>query len=174
MTARKAYEYFLSRVNLSPHQVLAQFFIVTVIVVHYLGEIPTPIRSTPSDGVPYGGTPTNFALDATSRRVIVSYSQSPLLEAFSFSSAAGIAEAQTLGLIRGPSTGKGIGEKAKGKLREGQSPYEEGSWERAVCVDMGFVGQALGDKGSLFAGAWNGEDGGKLAFVAFYLEDVNM
>jgi hypothetical protein len=113
-------------------------------------------------------------LDPTSRRVIVSYSKSPLLEAFSFSSVDGVAEAQTLGLVRGPSTSKGMGEKSKGKLREGQSPYEDSSWERAICVDMGFAGQALGDKGSLFAGAWNGEDGGKLAFVGFYLEDIDM
>jgi hypothetical protein len=144
------------------------------LVVQFLGEIPTPMRATPSDGVPYGGNPTNFALDPTSRRIVVSYSKSPLLEAFAFSSAASVAEAHSLGLVRGPSTGKKLGEKAKGKLREGQSPYEEGSWEQAICVDMGFVGQALGDKGSLFAGAWNGEDGGKLAFVAFYLDDINM
>jgi hypothetical protein len=174
MTNRKAYEYFLSNVILYPHQVHLSSFIITVLVVQYLGEIPTPVRTTPSEGVPYGGCPTNFALDPTSRRVIVSYSKSPLLEVFAFSNVTGAPEALSLGLVRGPSTGKGLGEKAKGKLREGQSPYEEGSWERAICVDMGFVGQALGKQGSLFAGAWNGEDGGKLAFVAFYLDDINM
>jgi len=78
------------------------------------------------------------------------------------------------GVIRGPSTEKQLGEKAKGKSSEGDSAFEDSSWVRAICVDMGFVGQALGDNGSLFAGAWNGEDGGKLAFVAFYLEDVKM
>jgi hypothetical protein len=67
-----------------------------------------------------------------------------------------------------------MSEKARGKRPEGTSPFDEDSWERGICMDMGFVGQALGDKGSLFAGAWNGDDGGKLAFVGFYLDDINV
>jgi hypothetical protein len=113
-------------------------------------------------------------LDKSSRRLVVSYSKSPLLEVFALSNVAGPANATSLGVIRGPSSGKQISEKAKGKRPEGQSPFEEDSWARGICVDRGFVGQALGDKGSLFAGGWNGEDGGKLAFVAFHLEDINV
>ena len=77
-----------------------------------------------------------------------------------------------MGLIRGPSAGKTVSEKAKGKRPEGQSPFEENSWVRAICVDVGFVGQREDGKRSLLAGGWNGEDGGKLAFVPFYLEDL--
>ncbi len=132
------------------------------------------MRATPVAGVPYGGFPSRFVLDKSSRRLVVSYSKSPLLEVFSISNIAYPANATSLGVIRGPSSGKQISEKAKGKQPEGQSPFEEDSWARGICVDMGFVGQALGDKGSLFAGGWNGEDGGKLAFVAFHLEDINV
>jgi len=138
-----------------------------------VGNILTPLRSTPGEGVPYGGAPTGFSLDRSGRRLVVSYSKSPLLEAFVLSHIPNGIEASSVGVIRGPS-GKSIGDKAKGKRADGQSPFDEDSWERAVCVDMGFVGQALGDKGSLFAGGWNGEDGGKLAFVAFYMDDINV
>jgi len=44
---------------------------------------------------------------------------------------------------------------------------------RAICVDIGFVGQEVGGKRSLLAAGWNGEEGGKLAFVPFYLDDIN-
>jgi hypothetical protein len=143
-------------------------------VAQYLGSIVTPLRATPTEGVPYGGIPTYFTLDKSSKRLVVSYSKSPLLEVFSFSNVGGAIEAPSIGLIRGPSAGKGMSEKARGKRPEGTSPFDEDSWERSICVDMGFVGQALGDKGSLFAGAWNGDDGGKLAFVGFYLDDINI
>lgn len=132
------------------------------------------MRATPAAGVPYGGFPRGFVLDKSSRRLVVSYSKSPLLEVFALSNIADPANATSLGVIRGPPSGKLITEKAKGKRPEGQSPFEEDSWARGICVDVGFVGQALGDKGSLFAGGWNGEDGGRLAFVAFHLEDINM
>lgn len=132
------------------------------------------MRATPVAGVPYGGFPRGFVLDKSSRRLVVSYSKSPLLEVFVLSNIANPANATSLGVIRGPSSGKLISEKAKGKRPEGQSPFEEDSWARGICVDMGFVGQALGDKGSLFVGGWNGEDSGKLAFVAFHLEDINV
>jgi hypothetical protein len=138
-----------------------------------MGNIPTPIRVTPEDSIPYGGIPTEFALDQSSRRLVVSYSRSPLLEVFALSNNLNPAESLSLGLIRGPSTGKLASEKAKGKRPEGQSPFEENSWVRAICVDVGFVGQAVGGKRSLLAGGWNGEDGGKLAFIPFYLEDIN-
>ena len=123
--------------------------------------------------MPYGGIPTGFALDKSTRRLIVSYSKSPLLEVFAISRIADGVDASSIGIIRGPS-GKSIGEKAKGKRPEGQSPFEEDSWERSICVDMGFVGQALGDQGSLFVGGWNGDDGGKVAFVVFYMEDIGV
>lgn len=84
------------------------------------------------------------------------------------------ATAISVGIIRGPSSGKFMTEKAKGKRQEGQSPFEENSWARTICVDMGFVRQATGDEDSLFAGGWNGEDGGKLAFVSFHLEDISV
>ena len=124
--------------------------------------------------MPYGGVPSTFALDKASKRLIVSYAKSPLLEVFAFDSSLDSLDAPSLGLIRGPSSGKIMSERAMGKMREGQSPYDEGSWDKTMCVDMGFVGQALGSKGSLFAGGWNGEDGGKVAFVAFYLEDITV
>ena len=113
-------------------------------------------------------------MDHSSRRLVVSYSKSPLLEVFSLSDVAKLANATPVGIVRGPSSGKYVSDKVKGKRPEGHSPFAEDSWARAICVDLGFVGQALGDKGSLFAGGWNGEDGGKLAFVAFYLEDINV
>jgi hypothetical protein len=111
-------------------------------------------------------------LDQSSRRLIISYSRSPLLEVFALPNVVNPAEALSVGLIRGPSAGKTVSEKAKGKRPEGQSPFEENSWVRAICVDVGFVGQGEGGKRSLLAGGWNGEDGGKLAFVPFYLEDL--
>jgi hypothetical protein len=128
---------------------------------------------TSSQGVPYGGFPTNFSFDKSANRLVVSYSKSPLLEVFALSKLADTVDAESIGVIRGPS-GKTISEKAKGKRVEGTSPFDQDSWERGICVDMGFVGKALGENGSLFAGAWNGEDGGKLAFVAFYLQDINL
>ena len=144
-------------------------------MAQYLGNIVTPVRTTTTHGgVPYGGVPTYFTLDKSSKRLVVSYSNSPLLEVFAFTSSGGSIDAPSIGLIRGPSTGRGMSDKAKGKRPEGQSPFDEDSWERASCVDMGFVGQALGDKGSLFAGGWNGDDGGKVAFVAFYLDDISV
>lgn len=146
--------------------------VIDCLEAKYVGNVLTPLRSTRMDGVPYGGVPAGFALDKTGKRLVVSYSKSPLLEAFALSQVADSVDASSVGVIRGP-PGKSIGDKIRGKLPEGQSPFEEDSWERAVCVDMGFVGQALGDKGSLFAGAWNGGDGGKVAFVAFYMDDIN-
>jgi hypothetical protein len=140
----------------------------------YAGNIDTPLRATTLEGVPYGGNPTGFALDASSRRLIVSYSRSPLLEVFALSSIAEPASALSVGVLRGPSAGKQMSEKAKGKMPEGPSPFEEDVWARAMCVDMGFVGQVLGGSGCLFTGAWNGEEGGKVAFVAFHLEDIGV
>ena len=139
-------------------------------MAQYLGNIVTPVRATATHAVPYGGIPTYFTLDKSSKRLVVSYADSPLLEVFAFTSSNGSIDAPSIGLIRGPSTGRGMPDKAKGKRPEGQSPFDEDSWERASCVDMGFVGQALGDKGSLFAGGWNGDECGKVAFVAFYLD----
>lgn len=135
----------------------------------------TPLRATTPEGVPFGGIPDNFAFDRTSKRLVVSYTKSPLLEVFGFSNFGDSVDATALGLIRGPTAGaRTISDKARGKKPEGQSPFEEDLWERTNCSDMGFVGQALGAKGSLFAGAWNGEEGGKIAFVAFYLDDISI
>jgi hypothetical protein len=105
---------------------------------------------------------------------VVSYSKSPLLEAFSFSLFDNIVEYQSIGVIRGPSSIKVLSEKARGKLPEGRSPFEEDSWERSLCVAMGFVGQALGNKGSLFAAAWNTDDGGKMAFIPFRVQNISL
>ena len=144
-----------------------------LLVVKVIGELATPLRATASEGIPYGGIPTGFALDKTFTRLVVSYSKSPLLEVFALRD---ISEGDipSIGVIRGPVTGRSSTDKSRGKRPEGQSPFEDSSWDRAICVDLGFVGQALGAKNSLFAGAWNGETGGKLSFVAFYLGDLNM
>ena len=139
----------------------------------YLGNIPTPVRVTPGEKIPYGGIPMEFALDQSSRRLVVSYSRSPLLEVLAFPNTVSPADALSVGLIRGPSAGKIASEKAKGKRPEGQSPFEENSWVRTISVGVGFVGQAVAGKRSLLAGGWNDEDGGKLAFVPFYFEDIN-
>ena len=133
----------------------------------------TPLRATIPEGVPYGGIPTNFALDKSSRRLVVSYAKSPLLEVFGFSAFGENVDTPSLGLIRGPSGNKNLSEKARGKRQEGQSPFDEDLWERDTCVDLGFVGQVLDTAGSLFAGAWNGEDGAKVTFVAFYMDDIS-
>lgn len=93
---------------------------------------------------------------------------------FALSNVVEPANALSVGVLRGPSVGKQMSEKAKGKRPAGQSPFEEDIWARAMCVDMGFVGQVLGNSGCLFAGGWNGEDGGKVAFVAFHLEDAGV
>jgi hypothetical protein len=143
-------------------------------VATYLGNIATPLRTTASEEVRFGGIPARFVLDKSSRRLVVSYSKSSLLEVFAIPNIADPSTAASVGVIRGPSSGRQFSERAKGKRPEGQSPVEGESWTRTICVDMGFVGQALGDKGSLLASGWNGEDGGKLAFVAFYFEDINM
>ena len=114
-------------------------------------------------------------MDPSSRRLVVSYSKSPLLEVFALASLGKPANACSIGLIRGPSTEKQIGEKSKGKRLEGLSPFEEDSWARSICVDVGFVkGKPLEDKCAVLAGAWNGDNGGKIAFVPFYLEDINV
>lgn len=104
----------------------------------------------------------------------MSFSKSPLVEVFALPDIAYPAGATSLGVIRGPAFGKQMSEKARGKRPEAQSPFDEDAWARAICIDLGFVGQGLGNKGALLAGAWNGADGGKLAFVAFHLEDINV
>ena len=124
--------------------------------------------------MPYGGVPINFVLDRSSTRMIISYAKSPLLEVFRISTFGDNFDAQSLGLMRGPPSGKSGSDKVRPKRGEGQSPFDEDLWERATCVDMGFVGQALGTKGSLFVGAWNGDDGARAAFIAFHLDDVSM
>ena len=144
-----------------------------LLVVKVIGDLATPLRVTASDGIPYGGVPTGFAVDKTFTRLVVSYSKSPLLEVFALRDI-GEGDIPSIGLIRGPMTGKSVTDKSRGKRPEGQSPFEDSSWDRSICVDLGFVGQALGGKNSLFASAWNGETGGKLSFVAFYRGDLSM
>ena len=139
-----------------------------------MGNILTPIRATSGEGIPYGGIPAEFALDQSSRRLVVSYSRSPLLEVFSLPSTANPKEALSLGLIRGPSTGRLAAEKVRGKRPEGQNPFQEDSWVRSICVGIGFVGHATDGRQPTVACGWNGDDGGKLAFVPFYTEDITV
>jgi hypothetical protein len=106
--------------------------------------------------------------------LVVSYAKSPLLEAFALRTLAEPFNANSTGVIRGPSTVRLLSEKLRGKRPEGRSPFEEDNWAQTKCVDMGFVGQALGERGSLFAASWNGDDGGKVGFVAFYLDKMQV
>jgi len=145
-----------------------------MLVATYGGSIDTPVRMVQGGYVPFGGVPTRFALDTLSQRLVVSYAKSPLLEAFALPNLADPAKAVSMGLLRGPSMGKLLSEKLRGKRPEGRSPFEEDNWAQTKCVDMGFVGQALGEKGSLFAASWNGDDAGKVTFVAFYRDDIHI
>ena len=144
-----------------------------MLVATYGGSIDTPVRMVQGGQVPFGGVPTRFALDTLSQRLVVSYAKSPLLEAFAFPDPADPANAISTGVLRGPSAGKLLIEKPRGKRPEGRSPFEEDNWAQIKCVDMGFVGQALGEKGSLFAASWNGDEAGKVTFVPFYLDDIH-
>jgi hypothetical protein len=121
--------------------------------------------------VPYGGVPTNFALDNAAKRLVVSYTKSPLLEVFGVSIGGDNLDVASLGLVRGPPWKKSMSDKARGKRVEGQSLFQEDLWERATCIDMGFVEGALGAKGKLFVGAWNQDDSAQAAFVPFYLDE---
>lgn len=147
---------------------------VLIEVATYGGSIDTPVRMVQGGDVPYGGVPNRFVLDTLSQRLVVSYAKSPLLETFALPGLAEQFNTISRGVLRGPSTGKLLSEKLRGKRPEGRSPFEEDNWAQTKCVDMGFVGQALGGKGSLFAASWNGDEGGKVNFVAFYLDDMRV